>query len=109
MLRVDRESLDCVLVHISSVIRQRDDGACRQCEHRTTLPWRCVNMKGKTLNVFDSSLLAKAELNSPLTAEYVFGISQKEVQVEEGKQQIGALISERRQSSLLHQMKVGRR
>jgi len=60
------------------------------------------NATSSVIDVFDSSLLAKAVINAPLTAEYVFGISQKEVQIKEGHQQMAAIEQERHDGVVAH-------
>jgi hypothetical protein len=60
------------------------------------------NATPSVIGVFDSSLLAKAVINAPLTAEYVFGISQKEVQIKEGHQQMAAIEKERHDGVVAH-------
>jgi hypothetical protein len=62
------------------------------------------NATPSVIGVFDSSLLAKAVINAPLTAEYVFGVSQKEVQVKEGHQQMAAIEKERHEQVVAHRI-----
>jgi hypothetical protein len=62
------------------------------------------NAPSSVIDAFQSSLLAKATIDTPLSIEYVLGLSQKEAQVKEGHQQMAAIEKERHEQVAAHRI-----